>query len=112
MVTTEQAKELAAFDESGKTLERIINQSKVHGGSAQRASAAHVLLAAGFKRGQTWGSVRLHDKHVLKIETLPGANAQDVYDVAHLVIQTVKEKLGITLEPEVKFLGEFKELKK
>ncbi len=108
MVTTEQAQQLASFDESGKTLERIINQSKIHGGSAQRASAAHVLLAAGFKRGQTWGSVKLHDKHVLKIETLPGAHAQDVYDISHLVTQTVKTKLDINLEPEVRFLGEFK----
>ncbi|MEO5691039.1 MAG: hypothetical protein ABIQ64_02530, partial [Candidatus Saccharimonadales bacterium] len=76
--------------------------------SAQRASAAHVLLAAGFKRGQSWGSVKLHDKHVLKIETLPGALAQDVYDVSHLVTQTVKAKLDITLDHEVRFLGEFK----
>ncbi len=108
MVTTDQAKNLASYDESGKTLERILSQSKIHGGSAQRASAAHILLAAGFKRGQAWGSVKLHDKHVLKIETLPGAHAQDVYDVAHLIIQAVKTNLDITLEPEVRFLGDFK----
>ena len=98
---------VAGFDETGKTLDRIINQSKIHGGNAQRASAAHVLLAAGFHRGQTWGNVRLHPHHVLKIETLPGATAQEVYDVTQLILETVKDKLDITLEPEVKFLGNF-----
>ena len=107
MVSVEQAHELAAYDETGKTVERIINQSKVHGGNAQRASAAHVLFAAGFHRGQTWGNVRLHKQHVLKIETLEGATAQDVYNVSKHIIATVREKLGIDLEAEVKFLGEF-----
>lgn len=105
MVSTEQAKELAAYDETGKTLERIENQSRIHGGDAHRASAAHVLLAAGFQRGQTWGHVRLHPNHVLKIETLDGASASEVYKVIQEIVTTVKEKLGIDLEPEVKFLG-------
>ncbi|MEO5691263.1 MAG: FAD-binding protein, partial [Candidatus Saccharimonadales bacterium] len=33
MVTIEQAQKLASYDESGKTLERILSQSKIHGGS-------------------------------------------------------------------------------
>ena len=107
MVSVEQAKELAGFDETGKTLERIINQSVVHGGNAQRASAAHILLAAGFYRGQRWGHVELHPSHVLKLATLDGATAQEVYDVTQEIVRTVKDKLGIDLEPEVKFLGEF-----
>ena len=105
LVSTEQARVLATFDETGKTLERIENQSQVHGGDTHRASAAHVLLAAGFKRGQTWGNIRLHPKHVLKIETLSGATAAEVYDVVTEIITTVKDKLDITLEAEVKFLG-------
>lgn len=105
MVSTEQAKELAAFDETGKTLERVENQSRIHGGDSHRASAAHVLLAAGFQRGQTWQHVRLHPKHVLKLETLDGATANEVYAVVQEILSTVKDKLGIELEPEVKFLG-------
>lgn len=107
MVTPEQAVELAKFDESGKTLERIQKQSEIHGGSNLRASAAHVLLAAGFSRGQTWNKVRLHPKHVLKIETLEGATATEVHAVATEIIDTVKDKLNITLIPEVRFLGKF-----
>ncbi len=107
MVDFEQAKELAQFDESGKTLERILEQSKIHGGSTQRASAAHVLLAAGFKRGQRWENVMLHPSHVLKVATLPGATAQEVYAVVREIQETVQTKLGIELEPEVRFLGDF-----
>lgn len=105
LVTTEQARELAQFDETGKALERIENQSRIHGGDSHRASAAHVLLAAGFSRGQTWGHVRLHPQHVLKIETLDGATADEVHAVVQEIISTVKTKLGIDIEPEVKFLG-------
>lgn len=107
MVSVEQAAELAKFDETGKTLERILNQSKIHGGNAQRASAAHVLLAAGFNRGQQWGNVRLHPSHVLKVQTLDGASAQEVYDVVATIVSTVKSKLNIDIEPEVRFLGDF-----
>jgi len=107
LVSTEQAIELARYDETGKTLDRINQQNKVHGGSTRRASAAHVLLAAGFTRGQTWDKVRLHPDHVLKIEALEGATAQEVYSVAQEIISTVKDKLDITITPEVRFLGKF-----
>lgn len=107
LVSPQQAEALARHDESGKTLERILEQNKIHGGEAQRVSAAHVLLAAGYSRGQTWNRVRLHPNHVLKIETLEGATAQEVYDVAQEIIATVRERLDITLTPEVRFLGNF-----
>lgn len=107
LVSSEQAVLLARFDESGKTLKRINEQNKTHGGTTRRASAAHVLLAAGFNRGQTWKHVRLHPKHVLKLETLPGATAAEVYDVTQEIITTVKDKLDITITPEVRFLGKF-----
>ena len=98
---------LASFDESGKTLQRINQQNELHGGDPRRASAAHVLLAAGFRRGQTWENVRLHPDHVLKVETLDGASAQNVADVANEIMTTVKNNLDITIVPEVQFLGKF-----
>ncbi len=107
LVSLEQAKQLAAFDESGKTLERLIEQSVIHGGSAQRASAAHVLLAAGFSRGQRWNNVELHHSHVLKVATLPGATASEVFTVTKDIQTTVRKKLGIELEPEVRPIGTF-----
>lgn len=107
LVTIKEAEMLAKFDETGKTVERVLSQSKIHGGSTSRASAAHVLFAAGFHRGQKWDKVQLHPSHVLKVATLPGATAQEVYDVSNEIITTVRQKLGIELEPEVKFLGKF-----
>ncbi|MEX0934164.1 MAG: hypothetical protein WDZ42_00005, partial [Candidatus Saccharimonadales bacterium] len=107
LVTIKQAEHLMSFDESGKTAKQLSEQNKLHGGDDLRVSAAHVLLAAGFKRGQSWGAVRLHPQHVLKIENTVGAKAADIYNVALKIMQTVQDKLGIDLEPEVKFVGEF-----
>lgn len=102
------ANHLMAYDETGKTAEMIQKMNQVHGGSSLRVSAAHVLLAAGFQRGQTWGPVRLHPDHILKLENTGGASAQQIYDVAQEILRTVREKLGVELSPEVRFLGEFK----
>lgn len=109
VVPIEVAKQVITFDETGKSAEMILKQNKVHGGSDHRVSAAHVLLAAGFKRGQTWGNVRLHPDHILKIENIGDAKSQEIYNVSREIMSTVYEKLNIQLEPEVKFLGDFSE---
>ncbi|MFO0971223.1 MAG: FAD-binding protein [Candidatus Saccharimonadales bacterium] len=111
LVTQAQAEEIAKYDETGKSLERLLAQNRIHGGSISRSSAAHVLLAAGFKRGQTWGAVRLHPDHILKIENIGNAKAQEIYNVAQRIIQRVKEELTIVLEPEVTFIGQFDSVK-
>ncbi len=108
IVTTEQAEQIIKFDETGKSADLIKKMNSVHGGDSLRVSAAHVLLAAGFKRGQSWGQVRLHPQHVLKIENSGDATSQEIYDVAQEIIATVQARLGITLIPEVRFLGEFR----
>lgn len=102
-----QVQAIIAHDETGLTAEQLLRQNQIHGESNVRVSAAHVLLAAGFHRGQTWGQVRLHPEHILKIENIGGATAQQIYDVVQTIIATVKDKLGITLEPEVRCLGDF-----
>jgi UDP-N-acetylmuramate dehydrogenase len=107
LVDVALAKQLASHDESGKTVDELLEQNRIHGDNTFRVSAAHVLLAAGFKRGQRWGPVKLHDRHVLKIQNAGGATAQQIYDVAQEIIETVDKKLSIKLEPEVQFLGEF-----
>ncbi len=107
LVTPEKAAEIITFDESGKTSSEIRKMNATHAGNEQKVSAAHVLLAAGFKRGQAWGNVRLHENNVLKIEALPGATAQDVHAVMKLIQATVRQKLAIELEAEVRLLGDF-----
>ena len=108
IVSKVQADKIIAYDESGKTRQEIQKMNKVHGGDELRVSAAHVMLAAGFKRGQSWGKVKLNDNNLLKIEALNGATAQDIYDVALHIQKMCVDKLGVKLEPEVAILGEFK----
>ncbi len=102
-----QIQTIIAHEEKPISREQLLRQNVIHGQDPNRVSAAHVLLAAGFSRGQTWGSVRLHPRHILKIENLGEATAQEIHDVVQNIIETVHQKLGIKLEPEVRFLGEF-----
>jgi UDP-N-acetylmuramate dehydrogenase len=106
-VQADQLDMILAYEEHSVAREQILQQNRIHGGDTLRVPAALVLLAAGFHRGQSWGSVRLHPEHVLKIENTGGATSQQIYHVARHIIAAVKEKLGIDLEPEVRFLGEF-----
>jgi UDP-N-acetylmuramate dehydrogenase len=107
IVTATQADMIATYEESERTAKQLANMNLVHGGNSARVSAALVLLAAGFQRGQTFGRVRLNPNHILKIENVGGAKSQEIYDVGMLIVDTVQTKLGITLEPEIKFLGDF-----
>ena len=109
MVSDEAVEKLMAYEEHGRTADMLRKMNQLHGGAQKRVSAAHVLLAAGFERGQTWGPVRLHPDHILKIENTGGASAQQIYNVAQEIVRSVKEKLDIDLVPEVRFLGEFEE---
>jgi len=102
------AEKVMSFDEGHVAKSVLKAMNKEHGGATTRVSAAHVLLAAGFRRGQTWGKVRLLPSHVLKIENYGGAKAQDIYNVSQEIIKTVKDKLAIDIVPEVKCLGDFK----
>lgn len=109
VVPKEAVERIISFDESGKTAEQIRNMNKVHGGDEQRVSAAHVMLAAGFKRGQIFadGRVKLNEQNLLKIEALKNASAQDIYQTMKYIQRTVKDKLAVDLEPEAKLLGDF-----
>lgn len=107
MVSEREVQKIMGHEETNITREMLLRQNVIHGGNKTRVSAAHVLLAAGFHRGQTWGQVRLHPDHILKIENLGAALSIDIYKVVQEIITTVKQKLDIVLEPEVRFLGDF-----
>ena len=107
LVDEGQIQSIISHEEGSVSREQLVRQNVIHGGSGARVSAAHVLLAAGFARGQSWGDVRLHPNHILKIENTGGATAQEIYDVVQNIIGNVRQKLNIVLEPEVRFLGEF-----
>lgn len=109
MVDAETAERIMSYDETGKSLDLLKKMNQVHGGANSRVSAAHVMLAAGFQRGQTWfdGAVRLHPQHVLKVENAGNATSQQIYEVSQEIISTTREKLGVELDPEIRLLGDF-----
>lgn len=108
IVNTELAESIMDFDETGKSHALLRTMNRVHGGESSRVSAAHVLLAAGYNRGQSWpNGVRLHPQHVLKFENYNNATSQAIYDVAAEIISTVEQKLSVSLVPETYFMGEF-----
>ena len=107
IVDEQLAEEIMLYDETNKTTEQIKNMNLVHGGNTKRVSAAHVMLACGFKRGQQWGNVKLNNLNLLKIEALPGATALEIYYAAKLIQKTCFDKLGVILEFEAQLLGKF-----
>ena len=106
-VDAQLAEKIIRFDESGKTADQIKKMNQTHAGDSRKVSAAHILLAAGFHRGQRWDNVKLHDDNLLKIEALEGASAQNIYDAMKHIQETVMNELGIKLEAEVRLLGDF-----
>jgi UDP-N-acetylmuramate dehydrogenase len=107
LVNEAQVQSIIEHEELSIGREQLLRQNVIHGGDKARVSAAHVLLAAGFNRGQSWGKVRLHPDHILKVENVGGASAQEIYNVVQEIVASVRQKLSIELEPEVRFIGDF-----
>ncbi|MCP1109018.1 UDP-N-acetylmuramate dehydrogenase [Ohessyouella blattaphilus] len=57
--------------------------------------------------GKTIGGAQVSTKHNGFVINYNEATAKDVTDLMEFVIATVREKFGVTLEPEVKRIGEF-----
>jgi UDP-N-acetylmuramate dehydrogenase len=70
--------------------------------------AARLVEAAGAK-GLAVGNARVSEKHSNFIVARPGATARDVRLLIELVGDRVRERFGVTLEPEVHLVGEFDE---
>ena len=58
-------------------------------------------------RGFSVGGAQISEKHCGFVVNKGGATAQDVLDLIKEVQKRVREKFGVELETEVKFLGEF-----
>jgi UDP-N-acetylmuramate dehydrogenase len=68
--------------------------------------AARLVEAAGGK-GLGVGAAVVSEKHSNFIVARPGATAGDVHRLIRLVQDRVAERFGISLEPEVQFIGDF-----
>jgi UDP-N-acetylmuramate dehydrogenase len=70
--------------------------------------AGRLVEAAGLK-GFKVGSASVSELHANFFIAGGPAKAQDVYDLVHEVRSRVRDAFGITLEPEVRFVGTFEE---
>lgn len=68
--------------------------------------AGRLIDAAGLK-GRRIGQAMISPLHANFIINLGGAKARDFSDLMILAQNTVKEKFGVLLEPEIELIGEF-----
>lgn len=68
--------------------------------------AGKLIMDAGL-RGYSIGGARVSEKHCGFVVNTGRATAADVAEVIQEVRDRVKDKFGVTLEPEVIFLGDF-----
>ena len=69
--------------------------------------AGELIERAGLK-GYSIGKAKISNLHANYIECQKGALAIDIYLLIKKIQNTVKDKFDILLEPEVKFIGDFK----
>jgi UDP-N-acetylmuramate dehydrogenase len=70
-----------------------------------KTSAAWLMENAGIKKGKAHNGAAISSKHVLALVNTGSATAADIVDIARSARSAVHEKFGITLEPEVQFVG-------
>ena len=68
--------------------------------------AGKLIMDAGL-RGYQVGGAQVSEKHCGFVINKGNATAADVCGLMKDVQEKVQEQFGVTLEPEVKFLGEF-----
>ena len=68
--------------------------------------AGKLIQDAGL-RGFQVGGAQVSEKHCGFVINAGGATAADVMNLIQQVSDKVKEQFGVTLEPEVKRIGEF-----
>ena len=69
--------------------------------------AGKLIMDAGL-RGYQVGGAQVAEKHCGFVINKDGATAHDVVQLMKDVVEKVQKEFGVTLEPEVKFLGDFK----
>ena len=70
-----------------------------------KTSAAWLMENAGIVKGKSINGAKISENHVLALTNAGNATAADLVELARLARSKVQEKFGITLIPEVRFVG-------
>jgi UDP-N-acetylmuramate dehydrogenase len=70
-----------------------------------KVAAAWLMERAGFSKGYALGRAGISGRHTLALVNRGGATAADIYALRDAVILGVRERFGITLEPEPVAVG-------
>ena len=70
-----------------------------------KTSAAWLMENAGIHKGDSQGGAAISKLHVLALSNSGNATAEDILTLARTAREKVREVFGITLEPEVQFVG-------
>jgi len=70
-----------------------------------KTSAAWLMENAGVTKGEQINGAKISDNHVLALTNAGDATAEDIVQLARSARARVQEKFGITLIPEVRFVG-------
>jgi len=92
----------------------VLHQIQEHYPNAPfyEVDAEHVKVPAGWLieqsgwKGKALGPAAVHDKQALVLVNKGGATGKDILALCQAVQQSVSEKFGIRLSPEVNFIGE------
>ena len=79
---------------------------EVHLNDRKYIFAGKLIMDSGL-RGYRVGGAQVSEKHCGFVINTGDATAEDVRSLMKHVTEIVYAKFGVTLEPEVKFLGEF-----
>lgn len=70
-----------------------------------KTSAAWLIEKSGFKKGDAHGGASISPHHVLALTNAGDATCEEILDLARDIQKRVESTFGITLEPEVQFVG-------
>jgi UDP-N-acetylmuramate dehydrogenase len=70
-----------------------------------KLSAAWLMENAGVAKGELHNGAKVSDAHVLALTNRGDATSKDIVELARSARDRVQEKFGITLTPEVRFVG-------
>ena len=72
-----------------------------------RGYSSWKLIADAGLKGRAVGGARVSDLHTNFIINADNATSQDIWNLVRLIQETVYNKFGVGLEPEIKMMGEF-----